>query len=101
MSGDLCDNLWAEFSGDPAIFENANHKMSWPEICAAFSTDATHGSNLVLLPSKVSTEDTAAWMMTGPTITDARWLASLTMYLTCSTGVASEWFKVMLGLCKW
>ena len=94
-------NLWAEISADPTIFGNAFHKMSWLEMCVAFSTNAHHPWNLLSLTSKVSTEDIADWMMAWFTITDARRLASLTTYLACSTGVASGQCKVMLGLCKW
>ena len=40
-------NLQAEISGDPTIFEKAMCRMSYPEICATFSMDAIHDSNLL------------------------------------------------------
>ena len=83
------------------IFEIAIYKMSCPDIHAAFSMAAIHASNLFLLPLTVSTEDIATCMMGWSTITHTRRLASLTTYLTCSTGVTPAGFKVMLGLFKW
>ena len=52
--------LLAEVSGDPAIFEKAMHRMSFPEIYPAFSMDSIYDSNLLLVPRNVSTEEIAA-----------------------------------------
>ena len=88
-------------SGDPIIFENAIGKMSWLKSCAAFSTDAIYVSDFSFLSSKVSTEAIAAWKMDWSTITDSRRLPSMTVCITCSTGVASRQLKVIVVLCKW
>ena len=40
-------NPQAKVSGDPTMFEQAMYWMSYPEICTAFSMDATHDSNLL------------------------------------------------------
>ena len=71
--GDPSLNLWAEVRfWDSTNFRNAICKMSWPEIHAAFWTDAIHASNLFLLPLKVSTEDITVWMMAWSMITHIR-----------------------------
>ena len=98
--GDLSLNLQAEESGDLTIFENAIPKMSWPEIFVAFSTDAIHASTLFLLSSKFSTVDIVSWMMGWSSITDGRRVASLTVYLFCSTSVSSRWLKVHYAYVK-
>ena len=71
------------------------------DLKAAFSTNAIHAPYLFLVPSEVSRENIAAWMMVCSTITAVKKLASLTTYLTCSSGIAPGPFKAMLGLCKW
>ena len=39
-SGDQAFNLLANESGEPITLENAIHKVSWPDICAAFPMDS-------------------------------------------------------------
>ena len=50
----------AEVSGEPTTFEKAMCRMSFPEICVAFSMDAIQDSNFLLLPLNVSTKEIAA-----------------------------------------
>ena len=92
--GDLSLKLLAENSGDPTIFENAIHKMTWPESCATFLTNAIHALSFFIAIKGFYRRYYCldeGWS----TITDIRRLVSLTVYLACATRVASGWFKVM------
>ena len=61
--GDQAFNLFADDNGEPVILENAIHSVSWPYICTVFSTGYIQASNLPFMPSKVSIEDNAAYIM--------------------------------------
>ena len=74
--GDLAFHLFADKSGQPAIMENAIYNVSWSDICAASSMDSVQALNLFFVPSKVSIEDNAAWIMVCCIITDNNRLPS-------------------------
>ena len=61
--GDLAFNLLAVESGECANLEKTMCIAFCPEICTAFSMDSIQASNFLFVPSNVSIDDSAAYIM--------------------------------------